>query len=131
MPSIEQGRPDTLILTFSLKEKGLSLAPGEFSLREKGSRLFLLLPRGEELKMRARDRVRERAGVREIQPSLHGDHEMDSTEVAAQDKEICGSGDRSRTRNAESSWSADLGMRRIAENILRLASYGEIQSLNL
>ena len=39
--------------------------------------------------------------------------------------------DRSRTRNAESSWSADLGMRGIAENILRIASYGEIQSLTL
>ena len=39
--------------------------------------------------------------------------------------------DRSRTGKAESSWSADLGMRGIAENIFRVASYSEIQSLNL
>ena len=71
--------------------------------------------------------------MREIRPSLHGDHEMHSTAVAGQDKEICGSGvlDRSRPRKAESSWSVDLGMRGIAENIFRLASYGEIQSLTL
>jgi hypothetical protein len=31
--------PDAPILTFSLREKGLPLAPGEFSLREKRLRL--------------------------------------------------------------------------------------------